>query len=363
MWLWGLAAASLSHVRADVHDTGVSVRFQAWCLNASAYLQEQGGLFAAKHDEAAGLLHETQQAVNGLDARFAEIRRAALPQSTEQGAAVHAATAAMEVTFSPEYKALEEEDRTQRQLLAAVKGDYSDAEVFGRRIQAILGQTTKACRLEKDLDAEVQRALNPVVLALLHRKFPIDDTLHGLEQRKEHLLTRQQECVHLAEGHRNIAAAAAAGADATAMAAAAQFVRRESVAVKLGEYDLLGRTAGALKAEAVACFDLERAAYAQESGSVQGTPQQEVVDKAHAFWMQWRDAVVGGYDDLLTFVGQRHQQLDSLQRTQEYLRADDSPHLQQEKIPPPEGFCPPIAEQQKRLQEVNDAIAQIKDIA
>lgn len=377
MWLWALAYAGLSHVRLHVHDTpasvrhtAVSVRFQAWCLTASTYLQEQLGAFSAEHDDAARALYDTQQELNGIEAKLAAVRRAALPQSSDGGAGLAAAMDAMATAFSPEQQALEGEDRAARQALNDAQALFDDSAVLRRRIGDVLGTVAKATRLEQDLDAEVQRVLSPFVLALLHRRWsqgagtPIEATLKALTLRKEHLQARVVECTHLAADREAVAASQAAAAETVAQATAHQVVRMDATLARQATLNDLGQTVANLQAEQEAVFTMELAAYSQEADAVgSDAAKVKAIDTAHSFWKGWREEFKEGFSALLTFVGTRHKQLGSVGETQQYLRADKSPHLAFEKELGPEGFCPPAEAMQQRMDEVDAAIAQIHDLA
>jgi hypothetical protein len=158
---YGVAGVPV-HVLNDVSrkTAGIVSSFEGWCSQqALPYISaERQGWDQAK-TVAGQRVYNATQLVNGINAEFATLKRANLPQPGQTGLA--AAMGALERSASPEQKALEARKVHAGIELASAKSELNDADFLSTQFGLLESKVAKASYQARNFDAEVQAYLNP----------------------------------------------------------------------------------------------------------------------------------------------------------------------------------------------------------
>lgn len=150
------------HVLNDVarKTTGIVSSFEGWCSNdALPYISAERAGWDHEKAVAGQRVFNATQLVNGINAEFASLKRAALPQPGQTG--LDAAMGALERSASPEQKALEQRKVNAGIELASAKAALNDADFLSTQFGQLESKVNKASYQARNFDAEVQAYLNP----------------------------------------------------------------------------------------------------------------------------------------------------------------------------------------------------------
>jgi len=360
----------LNHVQEL--DDELGHKFQAWCTSSQAILARSAQFYAGRAKEETLALANATHGDNELQAELVEAESAALPSDTGAGAAMEASMREMDLHMSPEYREMQEKAAQLKVENAYIEARMKDSHQVSDLAYKSLAQITRACNLEKELvvTLEEKNTTGNALLAVIVKSFPTTETLEALKMRKEHLEADLVHCKTMKDHETNRLAIKEDRDNTIADHAAPQIARIQENEALLDEYRKLSDDVGAVRTKGAELFDLENqhfsSTYLEAAPEVgpEAEAMREVINAAHAQWSTWRTDVTGSLDRFTSFLATRDKQLEHLLATQQYIRADKSPHLStragtEADFPHP-SFCDDI---EKKLQEISDAIKHVSSLS